>query len=128
MNICKILKFGNGDTIIGVITNESPEWIDVMNPFQIHQGYPDQESRQMNLEVLKWDFCSDYSTAFRVYKTGIVSLSDPTENMENSYHEVVESRDLNSEKESATGFKAVDAVEEFKKKLQKMMDEKKNIH
>jgi len=89
MTICKIFKLVSRDTIVAEVVNETVSYIEVMNPLSVYNDFPDEASRTMNLQVVKWDFSSKSDQPFRIYKTGIVSVSDPTDNMESSYFEVV---------------------------------------
>lgn len=90
MTICKIFKLVSRDTIVAEVVNETVSYIEVMNPLSVYNDFPDEASRTMNLQVVRWDFSSKSDQPFRIYKTGIVSVSDPTDNMESSYFQVVD--------------------------------------
>jgi len=88
--ICKIFKLVSRDTIVAEVVNETVSYIEVLNPLAVYNDYPDRESTTMNLQVVRWDFSSKSNEPFRIYKTGIISVSDPTDNMESSYLQVID--------------------------------------
>jgi hypothetical protein len=89
VNICKILKLSNGETIIGNVTKETVSYIDIDMPLKVLLFLrPDQQT--MSLSVVKWDPTFDYNLPIRIYKNSIVACAEPTEMMMKNYDEIME--------------------------------------
>lgn len=93
MNATKIIRTSSGDSLIAKIINETISYIEVMYPFQIWNEI-ESERRKLNIQVIKWDYASDFTQPFRMYKTSIISISDPTDDMKSSYENVINSENL----------------------------------
>lgn len=89
MDVTKIIRTASGDTLITRIINETISYIEIMYPFQIWNEIEGRE--KLNIQVLKWDYASDFKQPFRMYKTSIIAISDPTEDMKQSYENVINS-------------------------------------
>ena len=111
MEINKIIKTVSGDTIVAQILSETISYVEVKNPFKIYSTFDNQN---MKLEVIRWDWASRFDQPFRIYKTAIVSVSDPTFNLAKSYVEVVDNELHFYEKKKAE--EAIDEFEDFDKK------------
>lgn len=89
MDVTKIIRTSSGDTLVSRVINETISYIEIMYPFQILNQIEGGE--KLNIRVLKWDYASDFKQPFRMYKTSIISISDPTEDMKKSYENVINS-------------------------------------
>jgi len=87
--IYKIIKTVSGETLIAEIMSETISYVEVKNPFKISAMV--NHEQQMRIEVIRWDWSSRFDQPFRIYKTAIVAVSDPTFNLLNSYTDVVNS-------------------------------------
>ena len=114
MEINKIIKTVSGETIVAQILSETISYIEVNNPFKIYSTFDDGN---MRLEVIRWDWASRFDQPFRIYKTAIVSVSDPTFNLEKSYVEVLDKESTFYDKKK---------VEEYTEELKDI--DKKDIH
>lgn len=90
--ICKVFKLSNGETIIAVLTKETPSYIEIEKPFKLigmvnHEG-------SLNLGIYKWDYTIDYKHSTRVFKNGIVAVSEPTKNMTATYLDMINTNDI----------------------------------
>jgi len=90
--ICKVFKLSNGETIIAVLTKETPSYIEIEKPFKLI-GMVNEEG-SLNLGIYKWDYTIDYKYSTRVFKNGIVSVSEPTKNMTATYLEMTNTNDI----------------------------------
>jgi len=130
MNICKIIKTVSGDTIIAEIVAETLSYIEVTNPFQIYNEYSSTENQVLNLQVAKWDYSSTFKDPFRIYKTGIISVSTPTSKLEQSYYQVLNTEFLDTEDTEVASEKkdlmSDDELNNFLDELEKKY--KKEIH
>lgn len=90
--IYKVFKLANGETIIGTLTKETPSYVEVERPFKLI-GIVNEEGN-LNLGIYKWDYTIDYNYPTRVFKTGIVAVSEPTKNMFNTYVAMANNRDI----------------------------------
>ena len=91
-DICKVFKLSNGETIIAVLTKETPSYIEVEKPFKLI-GMVNEEG-SLNLGIYKWDYTIDYKYSTRVFKNGIVSVSEPTKNMTATYIGMISNNDI----------------------------------
>ena len=92
IQICKILKLTNGETIIGNIVKETPSYIDINLPLKILIIlHPDMVA--MNLSIIKWDPTFDYMQSIRIYKNSIVACAEPNEIMKKNYADILEQKD-----------------------------------
>jgi hypothetical protein len=91
-DICKVIKLSNGETLIAVLTKETPSYIEVEKPFKLI-GMVNEEG-SLNLGIYKWDYTIDYKYSTRVFKNGIVSVSEPTKNMTATYLEMISNNDI----------------------------------
>jgi hypothetical protein len=75
-----------------VLTKETPSYIEVEKPFKLI-GMVNEEG-SLNLGIYKWDYTIDYKHSTRVFKNGIVSVSEPTKNMTTTYLEMISNNDI----------------------------------
>jgi hypothetical protein len=90
--ICKVFKLSNGETIIALLTKETPSYIEIEKPFKL-VGIVNSQGN-LNLGIYKWDYTIDYRYPTRVFKNGIVSVSEPTKNMMTTYLEMTSNSDI----------------------------------
>ena len=113
---CKVLKLINGETILGSIVEETKTYVDVFRPVKV--AISARDSKSYNVLLLKWDPTIDYSTPTRLFKSAIVSVSEPTEDFLNSYKEVYEEYDNDSKEES----KEIETVDDLAEELEKLVE------
>lgn len=81
--ICKVFKLSNGETIICMVTKETPSYIEVEVPFRLNMIYTPHGT--VNLAIMKWDHTMNYDQPIRVYKNSIVAVADPDVDMYRNY-------------------------------------------
>ncbi len=81
--ICKVFKLSNGETIICIVTKETPSYIEVEGPFRLNMIYTPHGT--VNLAIMKWDHTMNYDQPIRVYKNSIVAVADPDVDMYRNY-------------------------------------------
>ena len=81
--ICKVFKLSNGETIICIVTKETPSYIEVEVPFRLNMMYTPHGT--VNLAIMKWDHTINYDQPIRVYKNSIVAVADPDVDMYRNY-------------------------------------------
>ena len=83
--ICKVIKLVTGETIMGSITEETKYYVDVYRPIKLYVVPKGEHA--MSVMLAKWDHISDYDVATRVFKTGILSVGEPSLNCIETYNE-----------------------------------------
>lgn len=83
--ICKVIKLVTGETIMGSITDETQHYVDVYRPIKLY--VVPRGEHAMSVMLAKWDHITDYETSTRVFKTGILSVGEPSLNCVDSYNE-----------------------------------------
>lgn len=94
--ICKVFKLSSGETIICMVTKESPSYIEIEIPFRLNMMYTPHGT--VNLAMFRWDHTISYDAPIRIYKNSIVAVGDPTDDMFENYHGMI-SREDQSDKE-----------------------------
>lgn len=88
--ICKVFKFSSGESIICMVTKETPSYIEVEMPYRLNMVYTPHGT--VNLAIIKWDHALDYDLPIRVYKTSIVAVGDPDKEMYYHYSGLINSK------------------------------------
>lgn len=88
----KIFKLANGQCIIATLQGESSNYIDVLKPFGITEQI--SSSGHVSLSMHKWDFISNYGSIFRIFKSGLVSISIPSEGVTQTYIEMCKEKEI----------------------------------
>jgi len=100
--ICKIVKLSNGDTVIGSITEETKVYIEIHRPMRVVVTPKTMNgvANVFQLSMMKWDPLMNYNIPARVFKHSIVSVSEPTLDVGDSYVELYEHMEKNGEANS----------------------------
>lgn len=94
--ICKILKLSTGETIVGNIVEETSIYVDIMRPVKLI--IIPKEKNSMSVMFTKWDHTVEYSLPMRVYKTAIVSVGEPPQDLKESYIEIYNEFDASKQR------------------------------
>lgn len=86
--ICKIIKLVTGETIAGDVVEETSVYIDLMRPVRLVVAPKGDNS--VSILFGKWDYVVNYDLPVRVFKTGLVSVGEPSDDFKKSYKEVYE--------------------------------------
>lgn len=89
--ICKIIKLVTGETIAGDVVEETSLYIDVMRPVRLVVAPKGDNS--VSILFGKWDYVVNYDLPVRVFKTGLVSVGEPSGDFKKSYKEVYDEAD-----------------------------------
>jgi hypothetical protein len=116
---CKVLKLINGETILGGITEETKTYVDIFRPVKV--AISSRDTKSYNVILLKWDPTIDYETPTRIFKTAIVSVSEPTEDFLNSYKEIYEEFDNKQTTEDVEEESSINTVDDLSEELEKLM-------
>jgi hypothetical protein len=116
---CKVLKLINGETILGGITEETKTYVDIFRPVKV--AISSRDTKSYNVILLKWDPTIDYETPTRIFKTAIVSVSEPTEDFLNSYKEIYEEFDNKQITEDVEEESSINTVDDLSEELEKLM-------
>ncbi len=94
-NICKVFKLSNGESIICIVSKETPSYVEIQIPFRLHVLYNPQGT--INLAMFRWDHTIDYDQPIRIYKSSIVAIGEPTEDMFMNYSDMIKAISNNKE-------------------------------
>jgi trans-aconitate methyltransferase len=120
---CKVLKLVNGETIMGSILDEGKTYVDVFRPVKIMINIRGETT--YNVVLMKWDPIMNYNTPSRIFKTGILSVNEPTKEFLDSYIDVYNEYDMIKEnKEPQSNIETVDDLSEELDKLMSLMTPK----
>jgi hypothetical protein len=110
INRTLILKLSNGETVIGDVTKETPNYVELSNPFRIMMI---PNGMHMSLTILRWDMTIDFDYPVRVFKSTIVACGKPNETMMMNYNEVVSNGfDSNESEEEESTEKDLETIED----------------
>ena len=76
-DMCKVLKLTNGETIIGVVSKETPSYVEVTMPYKL--ATVSLGSGRSHLVAQEWDTSMNFDIPVRVFKTAIVAVAEPNE-------------------------------------------------
>ena len=87
MDIRKVFKLSNGETIIANVQKETVSYVEIGNPLKFIMYMTN--SGKLSISILKWDptFSSQYPV--RIYKTSIVACAEPTTDIIRNYDEII---------------------------------------
>lgn len=88
---CKILKLSTGETIAGNVVEETSLYVDVMRPVRLVVAPKGETS--VSILFARWDHTVDFDLPIRIFKTGLVSVGEPTEEFKQSYKEMYDEID-----------------------------------
>lgn len=95
--ICKIFKLSNGDSIICMVTKETPSYIEIEDPFRVSHVYTQQGT--VSIAMYRWDNTIDYDIPVRIYKNSIVAVGDPEKQIYLNYTGMITPIDEEQSKE-----------------------------
>jgi len=116
--ICKILKLSTGETIIASIETESATYVDILRPIKIILVPQGKES--FNVLMVKWDPSINFELPVRVFKTSIVSVSEPEISFKESYADIFNDYE-NEDVEDELQFDDIKNVDDLSKELEKIV-------
>ena len=116
--ICKILKLSTGETIIASIETESATYVDILRPIKIILVPHGKES--FNVLMVKWDLSINFELPVRVFKTSIVSVSEPEISFKESYADIFNDYE-NEDVEDELQFDDIKDVDDLSKELEKIV-------
>ena len=122
MIVCKVLKLSNGDTIVGNVIEETRGYIEVLFPVKIHT---ERQGDSMGITFVKWDPTSNFKYPFRIFKTSVVSVSEPTLDFIDHYKEIYSTFDGEEDRINEVEIedrKEEDLSEELDKIMQLMLN------
>ena len=77
LDMCKVLKLTNGETIIGVVSKETFSYVEVTMPYKLTTV--SLSNGRSHLVAQEWDTSINVDTPVRVFKTAIVAVAEPNE-------------------------------------------------
>jgi hypothetical protein len=87
MDIRKVFKLSNGETIIANVQKETTSYIEIENPLKFIMYM--SNSGKLSISILKWDPTFSNQYPVRIYKTSIVACAEPTLDIIKNYDEII---------------------------------------
>ena len=79
----KLIRMRSGEDVIGEVTTENPEFLEVEQP-AVLMPMPDGTGNSVQMGMVPWQPFSK-SKQFSIPKDWVVTLSEPAEDIENGY-------------------------------------------
>lgn len=91
-DMCRILKLTNGETIIGIVSKETPSYVEVTMPYKL--DVINAQSGRSHLAAREWDTAINLDIPVRVFKTAIVAVAEPNEVIMKSFSNLADTTPL----------------------------------